>query len=92
MDRLTYVLASLAADNWVLLWSRTEDKEAADQLVRMGLVVLENEEPKRSGDAPVGAWKLKPGVKNLILVSGAEALMSKLGDAVIEQLTFTPLR
>lgn len=94
MDKLTKVLIGLADHDgaWCILYCIPEEKEAANQLVKMGLVVLETNEPKESGDAPIGAWKLKPGVRQLVLTFGAEALLSKLGDAVLKQLADAQLR
>lgn len=89
-DKMIKVLTGLVDGNWCIYYCDPEETKAANQLVNMGLVIRETNEPKESGDAPIGAWKLKPGVKQLILTLGAESLMSKLGDAVLKQLKNAP--
>lgn len=77
LDELTKVLIGLTEGNWCIWYCDPKEKEAANQLVKMGLVILETNEPKESGEAPVGAWKLNQGIKDKILQLGATQLLAE---------------
>lgn len=67
-QNLINVLVILGSDNWVIWWGNPLDKEAANNLVKLGLLELETKTPKESGDAPIGAWKMKKEVKDKLIL------------------------
>lgn len=69
------VLIALVENQWISYFSYTEERDIANQLIDYGLVVLETQEPQRSGDAPIGAWKLLPHVRKKILNLGTKQLL-----------------
>ncbi len=77
-QKLHDVLVTMINSSWVSFWVLKEDKNSANELLKLGLLVIEDKPPQKSGDAPLGAWKLKDDIRTKIINKGTQLLLAEL--------------